>query len=206
MASKGEWSKQVTHELRSRMLASANECYQNGCDLVADAELLHHASRWPRSAALAILAEEEFSKAFILRVCANQGRWDSNVHEALRKHSNKQGISQAMREYLDLVIPNALRVEDLNKHALIPSQPDMFLSPQHLDPIFQRARQTFTKPQRDYLKQDALYVSIAHDGSTVSAPKAVDQAKASECMLEARKLKAVLDFMGGDTAAIEIWR
>ena len=206
MSSKRAWSKPVTPELRDRMRSSADACYLNASDLLTDAETLYKTSRWSRAAALAVLAEEEFSKAFMLRICAYQNRWDSNVHEALRKHSSKQGISQAMRDYLDLVVPNTLRVEELNKRALIPTQPGMFLSPKHLDPIMNRARQTFAKPLRDYVKQDALYVNVDEHASIVSKPNATSQSAADECIREARKFKAGVDLMSGDASAVKAWR
>lgn len=52
------------------MLASAGACYPNASELLIDAVSLHTSSSWARAAALAILAEEEFNKSFMLRVCA----------------------------------------------------------------------------------------------------------------------------------------
>ncbi len=206
MQSKLEWSKEVTPQLRQRMLSSADECYENGCGLLLDAETLHRASRWSTAVALAVLAEEEFSKAFILRVCSRQGRWDSTIHGAMRKHSDKQAVSQAMRAFLDHLIRNALRVEELNRFGLTRSRPDMLLSRQYLDPILHSARQSLAQPHRDRLKQDALYVNIDKDGRAISTPKKVDDLRADECIREAGKLKAALDLMAGDPTAIELWR
>ena len=188
------------------MLKSADACYSNACDLLADATMLSASSSWPRAAAMAILAEEEFSKAFMLRICADQGRWDSNIYNALRKHSSKQGISQALREWLELVVPNALRIEEMNKHAFIQSQPSMFLTSNDLGPILDRARKTLAKSSRDFLKQDALYVGIDESASTTSTPRTTTQAVAEACIGEARKFRAGLDLMSRDERALDEWR
>lgn len=142
----------------------------------------------------------------MLRICAGQGRWDSNIYDALRKHSSKQGISQALREWLELVVPNALRVKEMNEHVLIQSQPSMFLASSDLDPIMDRARKTLAKSSRDFLKQDALYVGIDEYASTTSIPSTTTQAVAEACILEARKFRAGLDLMSGDVRALDEWR
>ncbi|MBL8448217.1 MAG: AbiV family abortive infection protein [Zoogloeaceae bacterium] len=205
-ASKGGWSKPVSPELRERLLASADYCYRNACTLVDDAELLRQASRWPTVAALAILAEEEFGKAFMLRCCANQGRWDSAIFAALTKHSIKQALSQGARDYADFSIPNALYADEINKLSLIRSVPSMFVSPEFLDPIRHRAHQTMTERRPDYLKQDALYVKIDKNAATVFTPSSISESQATECLREAKRIKTVVGLMAGDPAAADAWR
>lgn len=201
-----EWSQEVSAELAARMDSAALACYENGIDLLADAELLFEASRWPRAAAVAILAEEEFSKAFILRVCARERRWDSNIFAALRKHASKQGVAQAMRDWVNLVVSNALRVEEMNKYALIPTPPGLFLSEEDLDPIFDRARQIFRSPQLDYLKQGCFYVNVDKNAGVTKVPRTTSADTARQCLTEAKRFKAALDLMAGDPKALDEWR
>jgi hypothetical protein len=101
VAKQNEWSKIVTPRIKGNMGESARAAYQNGCALHDDALLLFDGERFPRSAALAILAEEEFSKAFILFISVNQGRWDSDIYKALRQHPQKQGIAEGMRAHFE---------------------------------------------------------------------------------------------------------
>ena len=96
MDKKSDWVVTVTKELRQDMEITARAAYKNGCNLRQDAIVLFEAGRFPRAAALAILAEEEFSKAFILIISAQQGRWDSTIFKSLRRHSSKQAMSETM--------------------------------------------------------------------------------------------------------------
>lgn len=119
MAKQNEWSKIVTPRIKGNMGESARAAYQNGCALHDDALLLFDGERFPRSAALAILAEEEFSKAFILFISVNQGRWDSNTYKALRQHPQKQGIAEGMRAHFDWFVENLKRVMEINRSSPI---------------------------------------------------------------------------------------
>lgn len=82
----------------------------------------------------------------------------------------------------------------------------MFLTSTHLNPIVDRAHKTLARPQRDFMKQDALCVGVDENAATVSTPRAATQSFADACIREARRFKAGLDLMSGDAKALDEWR
>lgn len=201
MAKRSGWVKVVTPDIRENMEASAHAAYTNGCALRDDAILLYEANRYPRSAALAILAEEEFSKAFILRTCANDGRWDSNIYNALRTHANKHGISEGMLIYIKWLTENIRRVIEMNRFCLVPSQPSIYPTKEKWEEILGTAKSRFSKPVRDHFKQDAIYVSLDEEGWLRSAPNSVTQSDAQRCLKDAEQFQLVTEVLLGNPEA-----
>jgi AbiV family abortive infection protein len=142
-------------------LARASDvAYTNAVATLEDAKLLFDAARYPRACALAVLAEEEFGKALVLRSCASQPRWDAAVFGSLRDNQTKQGIASAGRAYFTWLRSNLERVEQLNRSALIPVTPALFPGKEAWDKLLTEARAAMTSSVRDHEKQAALYVSI----------------------------------------------
>ena len=203
MAKHSEWVKTVTPDIRKNMEACAHAAYINGRALRDDAILLYKATRYPRAAALAILAEEEFSKAFILRTCANQDRWDSNVFCALRTHAKKQGISEGMLIYVEWLKENIRRVMELNRSSLVPSQPCALPTKETWEEILGTTKSRFSKPVRDHFKQDALYVSLDAEARLKSIPDSVTQSDAERCLKDSEQFQLVTEVLLGDPNASE---
>jgi AbiV family abortive infection protein len=199
------WKKVVTPQLKRNIEESAQAAYLNGCSLHEDAMCLFAAERYSRAAALAILAEEEFSKAFVLRICADQNRWDSNIYIALRKHSTKQGISEAMRDHFDWFNENYRRVMEINRYSLAQSQPATIPNKEKMTEIINKAKSRFAKPIRDYLKQNAFYVSVDKDAKPKSIPSSIGKKDAQQCLDESEKFKFVVEMLGGDTSGAAKW-
>jgi AbiV family abortive infection protein len=200
---KEDWVKPVTPKRKLNMEASARAAYENGCQILDDANILFDADRFPRALALAILSDEEFSKAFFLKSCANSGRWDSRIFESLRKHSAKQGVAQAMRDYFEwFKTTNGWRI-NANGRALIKMPLTFMPSQNEREDINNRAKKTLSKPKRDYLKQDALYVSIDQEAKIVRKPSSIEREHALAAIDEARKFRAVVEASFGDTSAFE---
>jgi AbiV family abortive infection protein len=195
--------KSVTPELKRNMQETGHAAYNNGCELREDAITLFYAKRYARAAALAILAEEEFSKAFIMLICAENGRWDSNIFSALRKHSNKQGISEAMLDYWAWFTENHKRVAEFNRFAFVPMQPSIDPGEEKINAITEKARSRFAKPIRDWLKQDAFYVAVNEDGMIVSIPSAIDKARAEQCLKTSEQFQVVIEVLLGNPNAAE---
>jgi len=195
------WTKAVTPQIKSNMQESAHAAYANGCALLEDALFLVTADRYPRATALAILAEEEFSKAFILLVSAMNGRWDSNIFLSLRKHSNKQGISEAMLDYLDWFKQNYQWVMEINRYTLVQAQPDIHPGDEKMEQLYAKAKSRFAKPIRDYLKQDAFYVSIDEDGKPKSIPNSIGKEDALRYLKDSEKFQVVVEMLLGDPNA-----
>ena len=97
------------------MEETARAAYENGCSLINDAVTLFEVGRFPRAAALAILAEEEFSKSFMLINCAMQSRWDSAMFNALFRHAEKQAFTESMRDLLELCDTRNKRINQINQ-------------------------------------------------------------------------------------------
>jgi AbiV family abortive infection protein len=77
---------------KSHFIESAELCIANGEQLLNDADSLSYQERAVgTSLALAIIAQEEFAKAFLLVLAARQViPWNSLVHRATRDHKSKQ--------------------------------------------------------------------------------------------------------------------
>jgi AbiV family abortive infection protein len=69
---------------------SLEACIGNGARLLEDAELLFNMDRHASAVALSILAEEEFAKAFLLRLVIEEAvPWTTEVRRSLSDHSSK---------------------------------------------------------------------------------------------------------------------
>ena len=203
MGKKSEWVVPVTAELRRDMEETARAAYENGCSLRQDATTLFEADRFPRAAALAILAEEEFSKAFILIISAKQGRWDSNIFKALRRHSEKQGISEAMRGYFDWFVSNYRRVMEMNRFTLIPRQTSIYPGHAKMDEIISKAKSRIAKPVKDFLKQDSFYVRCDERAKISCKPDSIGQKEAQSCLDESEAFKLITELALGDYINVE---
>jgi len=203
MGEKHDWAVPVTPELRQDMEETARAAYENGLELRQDALKLFEACRYPRAAALAILAEEEFSKAFILKICAQKGRWDSSIYKALRRHPEKQGISEAMREYFNWFIDNYKKVMEMNRFSFVQAQPSLYPGNEKMDIILSKAKSRFKKPIKDFLKQDSIYVGISKSAKISSTPDQIGIKKAKVCLEESLVFKVITEVLFGDYSNVE---
>ncbi|MGH9425868.1 MAG: AbiV family abortive infection protein [Terriglobia bacterium] len=205
MAKQSDWTKVVTPSIKNNMKDSAHTAYLNGCDLREDALSLFSIKRYARSAALAILSEEEFCKAFILFTCAGQGRWDSNIYKALRKHSEKQGISEGMRNHFDWFNETYRQFMAEHGSSFTQHQPPIIPSEKRVSELREKVRSRFSKPVRDFLKQDAFYVSLDEDGKVKSTPASISERDAQECLDESEKFKVITEVLLGKATDLTKW-
>nr|WP_255777291.1 AbiV family abortive infection protein [Halomonas desiderata] len=180
------------------MERAAHATYENGCALRDDALVLYEASRFARATALAVLAEEEFSKAFMLIICVGQDRWDSNIYKALTKHGDKQGISAAMREYAEWFVDNYKRVEAANRYSLVRRKPSMHPGDERMKEILETAKNTAKRPPKDKVKQRSFYVGIGKDGRATSIPGSGSQKQACEYLSECRVFQVITEVALGN--------
>ena len=73
------WNVNVDGPVHNNIQDSAKAAYLNGTALIEETRILFEATRYARASALAILAQEELGKAFILLMCAQDQRWDSAI-------------------------------------------------------------------------------------------------------------------------------
>lgn len=166
--------------------ASAAKALRNGSGLLEDARLLFEAKRYARATALAILSEEEFLKAFLLDNAALQGNWDNARYAALFKHGIKLGLAEGLQETMRLLEPDRnsaawLRGRVADYGLRLPSEEQM-------GSIADRVRNLAVKNQRNFTKQNAMYVGIGPDGVATSVPEDLSEIDALAALLSAEKM------------------
>jgi AbiV family abortive infection protein len=165
---------------------SIEACMKSGKRLLEDAEWLTH--RESTGIALAMLAQEEFAKAFVLALVRDGiVPWTEEVQGSLRVHECKHLVTIIM-EWLSMVneirsnqpLEELLRRDDslrlpsnvaiamnIFRHEMIERiggrSPDRY-------PEWGGTARRIAKEKRDRKKQAALYVDIRDDGGVASEP------------------------------------
>ncbi len=186
-------------------------CIANGSRLLEDAGYLREYRCLPSGKALAILAQEEFAKAYLLRLVDEQAIPDCpEVHRAFHDHVCKHlvavimlylftpwedvlGREKAIREAQgDFPFPwkvadaiNILVHEKLGKWR----SPNSF---QLDDRNYEKTAKSIWKGSIDQAKQNTLYVGVGSDGSVTNIPTATETGVAKELEI-ARVLKDVAE-------------
>lgn len=191
MPKQKNWSRHVSLMIREKMSIAAKNAICNGQDLLSDAELLLKNNRYARATALAILAEEEFSKAAILLNCAHMGRWDSAIFNAIHSHSIKQGFAEGFSKFMINQLANAERVDQLNSHAFIKSPPSFQISPQEIETSVRTMQSYQDSRPRDLLKQKAFYIHITDEVELQSTPGSIAENEAEDCIKHAKECEKI---------------
>lgn len=77
--------------------ASISATTENGRKLLEDAQLLFDCDRFSTALALAVLAQEEFAKAFLLQLVADGALpWMREVHLSMARHGGKHLLGLVM--------------------------------------------------------------------------------------------------------------
>ncbi len=184
------------------------ECVRNGCSLLEDAEYLRDWDKHGTAYALAILAEEEFSKAFLLYLIQDNAiPWSTEIQRAIRNHECKHLLailmehlaekgeywwSQALDQRIkapDEPLPKRLIAAiNLFRHDKI----GRFHSPSWdvLEPIdYDSATKKVSQGSVERAKQSAIYVNIASDGSTLTTPRTVSSTQSATEIERAKRIK-----------------
>lgn len=167
-------------------------CIQNGSRLLEDSEYLNDFDRFPTAKALAILAQEEFAKAYIIKL-VKEGAipWCDEIHRATRDHHCKQLMSLLMEylftpwedakslmerdkkireKYQDFLLPakvaDALNIFCHEKIGRWKSSSWVWAEDQNYNPDAKKV----WKGKIEISKQNALYVSIGKDGKITNIP------------------------------------
>ncbi|SDK08154.1 abortive infection protein, AbiV family [Methylophilus rhizosphaerae] len=191
---KMSWTKAVDEKLKNDLELTAHAAYDHGCELIKDARMLFESHRYSTALALAILAEEEFSKAFTLKQSAENLRWDSTVYNSLRDHASKQGLAQAVVNYIAWEKARA-RASGGFKSAY----PDA----NKVREIVAAEKAQLNQKLKDRRKQDALYVSITKDGKIQSLPKKFIREDAEKGLLDTENFQDNVALLLGDQDALE---
>lgn len=158
------------------LIASAQACLNNASSTLEDARLLMGSSRCHRSYALAILAQEECAKCFMLCTCALQPRWDLAVWKALRQHERKQALVEVMERYVNWFIQHNAFALKLNESALIPAPVSYTPQPEEFAAWRSEVHKSvIEKDSVDRAKQRAFYVAIDKNGKVSSVPSCTQE-------------------------------
>jgi len=193
-----EWIDTMTPLLKKNMAQASEEAYKNGCSLIDDAMILFKANRYARTTALSVLAEEEFSKAFILTICQEQDRWDSTIFKSLTRHSEKQGIAEAMRSYFEWFLNNFKNIMESNRNSAIPAQSAIYPGEAFMEKNLGMARSRFKKPIKDYMKQEGFYVGVTRKAEIKSLPSSISESHAKLTLEEANTFKIITEISVGN--------
>ena len=187
---------------------AVEDSIENGRRLLEDSESLRDSERFPTAKALAILAQEEFAKAYIIRL-VQEGAipWCAEIRRATKDHLCKQLMGIVM-EYLFTPWDVESRRERERRpkvkfpDPLLPSKVadalNIFCNEKIMgwkssplgwaeDPKYDVEAK---KVRLEESKQDALYVSIGKDGEVISTPL-VDSEDANKHIEYAKVLEEV---------------
>ena len=158
------------------LVASAQSCFANASETLDDAKILVSNQRFYRGYAIAILAQEEFAKAFILCSCALQPRWDAEVWKALRDHAPKQAVLEVMERYANWFTQHNSFALRHNATALIPMPLTRMPGAAELASWLSEVKVSVIKQRTiDRSKQEAFYVGIGRDGKVSSTPSCTSE-------------------------------
>jgi AbiV family abortive infection protein len=158
------------------LVASARISFANASETLDDAKMLVSNLRYCRGYAIAILAQEEFAKSFILCSCALQPRWDTEVWKALRDHAPKQAVLEVMERYANWFAQQNSFALRHNASALIPMPLTRMPGAAELASWFLEVKANVIKQRTiDKSKQDAFYVGIGRDGRVSSIPSCTSE-------------------------------
>ena len=193
MSKKRDWSVPVNSELRRNMEETARAAYENGCSLIRDAFTLFEVGRFPRAAALAILAEEEFSKSFMLINCAMQSRWDSAIFNALFRHAEKQAFTESMVDLIESCNTRNKRINQINQCQLIPIPFSKYPCKDKIEEVISKGKSRIKKPIKDFLKQNCFYVRCDEKATLQSKPDWIGQNEVQSCLEASEKFRQIAE-------------
>lgn len=186
---------------KSVLTKSVSSCIQNGNRLLDEMYDLEFRSIVATRYFLAMIAQEEFAKAFLLLLIRDDVvPFTPEVLRAMNDHTCKQLLGIIMDytimhweqiEELEAMIasdgspngpfpPNVSSAINLLRHEKIRRWESQNWSWAE-DPNYDRETVSVAKGKRDRRKQDALYIRIGRDGRSVNNPATVTEV---ECLLE----------------------
>lgn len=177
-------------------------CLENGDRLLDDAANLSDFERYPTAFGLAKLAQEEFSKAFILKlVCDDALIWSDEVRRSLSHHVSKQLIGII----LDFINPDVdeflEKIENKTLFKIPPKTHDAMNIYIHEilrrwqsknwfwkeGPEYDRLAKSIFEGKEDVAKQSSFYINISKDGGCMPSLISFTQAMVGEEIEKARR-------------------
>lgn len=187
-------------------------CLENGTRLLEDAGFLADAERPATAYVLAVIAQEELAKAFLLHLVAEGViPWNPLILRAARDHRCKQLLCLVM-DFLNPDIDEFLARMDA---AVLSGKPFSF--PSHVadamnilrherlgrwesntwvwaeEPEYDAKALQIAEGRLDREKQDALYVQISRTGSVMSSPGSISPDKIQQALDRGRRLANLVE-------------
>ncbi len=172
-----------------RAIAASN---RNVVRLLEDAERLLEWDRFPSAYALAVLAQEEAAKVYLLDLIRHGDvPWNAGVKHAIRDHTCKQLLADVL-DYMDAALDSMIerigqRLSDPPDYREVPARIKSALNifrhekvgafidgapPYWLDdPNYAKEALSIAQGKLDALKQDALYVRLDRNGNLATEPQ-----------------------------------
>ncbi|SRR6266851_3110648 len=181
------WKKLIRQPDKEGLTASLEACIANGIRLLEDADWVLHLKPPATAFMLAMIAQEEFAKAFILSLIRSGiVPWSPLLLRAMNDHACKQLVGLLI-DYAD---PEWEQFEELEatykeEYAQGEKMPLRVVSALEIlryekierwasstwfgaeEPEYDRDVLRIADGSKDKVKQDALYVRIARDGSLI---------------------------------------
>lgn len=196
------WVEIVTDALIESLKGAARASYENACTLLDDARVLNAENRFPRASALAILAEEEFAKSFIVCSAIQQKRWDSGLWGGLRDHAPKQAVVQGMLNYWEWAKKNEEQVAGINGRNVIQYTPSYVPDESQMAEMLNDLKRSHIKQRkRDKEKQNYLYVAIDRSAKVINDPRSTSEGDARNEIEHAAQFREIAEHMLSHTIA-----
>lgn len=177
-------------EKNKRFAKSIIACIDNGMSLIEDAKILIDWERYSTSLALAVLAQEEFAKAFMLHLVEEKTiPWSDEVRRSITNHECKHLVGILMEwlgvpfeqalerskaslagEKLEFLPSDVAKAINIFRHKKIQYFRDGYCEK---EPEWDGIARKIAGGYVDRRKQAALYVSISKDGQVATSPKTV---------------------------------
>jgi AbiV family abortive infection protein len=165
-----------------KLTQTIQACVKNGDRLSEDAEYLFDFEKYVSAYALARLAQEEFSKCFILKLVQSGAlKWTKEVRRSLNHHVSKQ-LMTLILEYINPDTDDFLR---MIKNGTLLKRPRKVSDAINIyihevlrrwesanwywaeEPEYDKVAKSILDGKADKIKQDAFYVKISKDGRAV---------------------------------------
>lgn len=206
-------------EPNAKWSAAVRACLDNGTRLFEDAKYLVEYGRFPTARAIAILAQEEFAKAYLLRLVADGAIPDCDeVVRACRDHVCKHLVSVIMLHLYVPIEDIGARVAAWSKPRIVPTFPSKVADAINIlchekllrwnnpystgldDYDYDDFAKRVWKGAVDRAKQDVLYVSVGKAGLVLRTPICTGEEAEAE-ILTTSMLKEIAE--GHDVFASE---
>lgn len=196
--------------IRREFIPAIKACLENGQRILDDAEFLEYSKPPGTALALAVIAQEELAKAFLLHLVAvGAVPWSAEVRRATRDHRCKHLLGlvmdflnpdtdgfharlQAIRNGEPFFPPEVADAIDIFRHEKIARwKSTMWVWAE--EPIYDTKALNVAEGRLDQEKQDALYVRIGRGGRVAASPESVTAERVRQELERGRRFARLVE-------------